>query len=53
MTITRVASLSDYAQLGRQEEMQAVRDQWFEVIQKRFGRQPLLLGQGKHRENDQ
>ena len=31
-----------YAQLGRQEEMQAVRDHWFEVIQKRFGRPPTI-----------
>ncbi len=31
-----------YAQLDRQEEMQAARDEWFEQTQKRFGRLPEI-----------
>ena len=41
---TTVMLTATYAQLDRQEEMQAVRGQWFEVIQKRFGRQPTISG---------
>ncbi len=29
--------MATYAQLDRQEEMQAVRDPWFEFIQEKFG----------------
>ncbi len=33
-----------YAQLDQQEKMQAVRKEWFEQVQKRFGVQPTISG---------
>ena len=33
-----------YAHLGRQEEMQAARKEWYEPTEKKFGAQPTISG---------
>ena len=39
-----VMLMATYAHLDRQEEMQALRDEFFEVTEKRFGRPPTISG---------